>query len=158
MLRFNSHAGEPDITGEWKTDEHGRRYREVGKGIVEHEMTVMVSGGIEIPVSQLEDYNRRMKEAEERRRAEALEELKKRPAPKVCPFSSDMSNTCKREKCALFLNDKCSIAAIADVFGVELAEKTTGKCPFSIYARCEGCAMNNNGCAIVRLAASTANK
>ena len=36
------------------------------------------------------------------------------------------------------------------------AEQTQGtKCPFSIYGRCKGCALFNNGCALVRLAAAT---
>ena len=56
----------------WKIDEHGKRYRETAPGHREYEMTVTVSGGLEVPVSQLEDYHRRQKEAEEKRRAAKL--------------------------------------------------------------------------------------
>ena len=49
----------------WKVDERGQRYRETAPGLREFEMTVTVSGGLEIPVSQLEDYHRRQKEADE---------------------------------------------------------------------------------------------
>ena len=47
----------------WKVDERGQRYRETAPGLREYEMTVTVSGGLEVPVSQLEDYHRRQKEA-----------------------------------------------------------------------------------------------
>ena len=137
----------------WKIDEHGKRYRETAPGHREFEMTVTVSGGLEIPVSQLEDYHRRQKEADEKRRAAAQEEFNNRPPTKYCPFNSSMNNQCKRDGCNLFLNGKCAVAAVADAFGVELEEKRTGKCPFSIYSRCDSCALNIGGCAFVRLAA-----
>ena len=57
--------------------------------------------------------------------------------------------------------DFVALATIADVFGVEIEEapaKDNRKCPLSIYGHCEGCALYNKGCAIVRLAASTINK
>ena len=60
---------------EWKVDEHGKRYRETAPGHREYEMTITLSGGIEIPVSQLDEYHRRQKEAEEKRRQAALEEM-----------------------------------------------------------------------------------
>ena len=126
--------------------------------IKEYEPTITING-LEIPQSQLEDYHRRQKEAEERRKAAALEELKNRPEPKSCPFSSGNNNTCTREKCSLFLKGKCAIAILADAHGTEQTDQTeqaqAAKCPFSIYGRCKGCALYNNGCAIVRLAAAT---
>ena len=57
----------------WKIDEHGKRYRETAPGHREYEPTITLSGGLEIPVSQLEDYPRRQKEADETRRAAAQE-------------------------------------------------------------------------------------
>ena len=137
----------------WKVDNEGRRYREIAPGHIEFEPTIVVDG-IEIYQSDLEEFHRRQKEQEARRKAAALDEFKNRPPTKYCPFNSSMNNQCKREGCVLFLNEACAVAAIADAFGVELEEKKTGKCPFSIYSRCDGCALNNGGgCAIVRLAA-----
>ena len=142
--------------GEWEVDEHGKRFRRVGN-IIEYEMMISVAGGIEIPESELGEYHRRQKEAEEKRKAAAMEELKNRPEPKSCPFSDGCNNTCKREGCNIFLKGKCSIATIADASGVEIEEAPAqnSKCPFSIYGRCQGCALFHNGCALVRLAAAT---
>lgn len=149
---------EDENPGEWQEeiDKFGgvKRFRMIGH-IKEYEPTITING-LEIPQSQLEDYHRRQKEAEERRKAAALEELKNRPEPKSCPFSSGNNNTCWREKCSLFLKGKCAIAILADAHGTEQTEQTQAtKCPFSIYGRCKGCALYNNGCAIVRLAAAT---
>ena len=142
----------------WKVDERGQRYRETAPGLREYEMTITLSGGIEIPVSQLDEYHRRQKEAEEKRRQAALEEMKNRPAPRSCPFMDGCNNTCHREKCRIFLDGKCSIAVLADAHGTDQPIVSGAKCPFSIYGRCDGCALNNGGCAIVRLAAATNNK
>lgn len=146
------------MENEWKIDEHGKRYRETAPGLREYEMTITLSGGIEIPVSQLDEYHRRQKEADEKRRQAALEEMKNRPAPRSCPFVSGMNTSCKREKCVLFLDGKCSIAIIADAHGTDQPIVKGAKCPFSVYAHCDGCALNNGGCAVVRLAAATNNK
>ena len=118
----------------WKIDEHGKRYRETAPGHREYEMTITLSGGIEIPVSQLDEYHCRQKEADERRRQAALEELKNRPVPRGCPFVSEMNTSCKREKCVLFLDGKCSIAIIADAHGTDQPIVKGAKCPFSVYA------------------------
>ena len=149
---------EDENPGEWQEeiDKFGgvKRFRMIGH-IKEYEPTITING-LEIPQSQLEDYHRRQKEAAERRKAEALEAAKNRPEPKSCPFSSGNNNTCWREKCSLFLKGKCAIAILADAHGTEQTEQTQDtKCPFSIYGRCKGCALYNNGCAIVRLAAAT---
>ena len=143
---------------EWKVDpKTGQRYRDVGK-MREYEPTIIIDG-IEVPESQLADFHKRRKEAEERRKAAELEAWENRPEPKSCPFSSGNNNTCKREKCSLFLKGKCAIAILADAHGTEQTEQTeqtqATKCPFSIYGRCKGCALFNNGCAVVRLAAAT---
>ena len=147
--------------GEWQeeVDKFGgvKRFRMIGH-IKEYEPTITING-LEIPQSQLADYHRRQKEAEERRKAEALEAAKNRPEPKSCPFSSGNNNTCTREKCSLFLKGKCAIAILADAHGAEQTDKTeqtqATTCPFSIYGRCQGCALYNKGCAIVRIAAAT---
>ena len=141
--------------GEWQVDQKtGERFRMIGH-IKEYEPVTYISG-IPVPESQIADFHKRQKEAEERRKAEALEAAKNRPEPKSCPFSSGNNNTCWREKCSLFLKGKCAIAILADAHGAEQTEQTQAtKCPFSIYGRCKGCALYNNGCAIVRLAAAT---
>ena len=146
------------MENEWKVDKYGQRYRETAPGHREYEPTITLSGGIEIPVSQLDEYHRRQKEADEKRRQAALEELKNRPAPRGCPFVSGMNTSCQREKCVLFLDGKCSIAIIADAHGTDQPIVKGAKCPFSVYAHCDGCALNNGGCAVVRLAAATNNK
>ena len=87
----------------WKIDEHGKRYREIAPGHIEFEPTIVVDG-VEIYQSDLEEFQRRQKESEERRKAAALEEMKNRPPTKYCPFNSSMNNQCKREGCVLFLN------------------------------------------------------
>lgn len=158
MSIYNRNEPEP---GEWQEeiDKFGgvKRFRMIGH-IKEYEPTITING-LEIPQSQLENYHRRQKEAAERRKAEALEAAKNRPEPKSCPFSSGNNNTCWREKCSLFLKGKCAIAILADAHGTEQTDQTgqtqATKCPFSIYGRCKGCALFNNGCALVRLAAAT---
>ena len=146
--------------GEWQVDpKTGERFRMIGK-IKEYELMVRIDG-IEIPQSQLADYHKRKKEAEERRKAAADEAWKNRPPAKSCPFANGCNTLCKREGCKIFANGKCALATIADASGVEIEEapaKDNRKCPFSIYGHCEGCALYNKGCAIVRLAASTINK
>ena len=151
---------EEEIPGEWQVDpKTGERFRMVGH-IKEYEMMIHTSGGI-VPASELAEHNKRQKEAEERRKAEAMEAAKNRPEPKSCPFANGCNTTCKREGCKIFANGKCALATIADASGVEIEEapaKDNRKCPFSIYGHCKGCALYNKGCAIVRLAASTINK
>ena len=151
---------EDENPGEWQVDpKTGERFRMIGK-IKEYELMVRIDG-IEIPQSQLADYHKRKKEAEERRKAEAMEAAKNRPEPKSCPFANGCNTTCKREGCKIFADGKCALATIADASGVEIKEapvKDNRKCPFSIYGHCKGCALYNKGCAIVRLAASTINK
>ena len=157
MQRIKDKELEPT---EWQVDpKTGERFRMIGK-IKEYELMVRIDG-IEIPQSQLADYHKRKKEAEERRKAEAMEAAKNRPEPKSCPFANGCNTLCKREGCKIFANGKCALATIADASGVEIEEapaKDNRKCPFSIYGHCKGCALYNKGCAIVRLAASTINK
>lgn len=47
----------------WQTDENGRRFRKVGY-TKEYEMMVFI-GGVEIPESQVEEFNARNKAARE---------------------------------------------------------------------------------------------
>ena len=144
-----------NMENEWKVDpKTGERYRMVGH-IKEYEMMVHTSGGI-VPASELEEHNKRQKEAEERRKAAAEEAWRNRPPAKSCPFANGCNTLCKREQCKIFYDGKCSIATVADAVGVEIEEEPAKgkKCPFSIYGKCEGCALNNHGCAITRIAAA----
>lgn len=159
MSIYNRKEETPD-PGEWQEeiDKFGgvKRFRMIGH-IKEYEPTITING-LEIPESQLADFHKRQKEAEERRKAEQAEALKNRPEPKSCPFSNGCNNTCKREGCKIFLNGKCAIAAIADATGAEIEETPAtdkARCPFSIYGHCEGCALYNHGCAVTRIAAAT---
>ena len=157
MSIYNRKAETPD-PGEWQTDpKTGERFRMIGH-IKEYEPVTYISG-IPVPESQIADFHKRQKEAEERRKAEALEAAKNRPEPKSCPFATGCNTTCKREDCKIFLKGKCAIAILADAHGAEQTDQTeqtqAAKCPFSVYGRCKGCALFNNGCALVRLAAAT---
>ena len=141
--------------GEWQVDQKtGERFRMIGH-IKEYEPVTYISG-IPVPESQIADFHKRQKEAEERRRAAAEEEWKNRPPARSCPFANGCNNTCTREKCKIFYDGKCSIATVADAVGVEIEEAPARdkKCPFSIYGKCEGCALYHHGCAITRIAAA----
>jgi hypothetical protein len=145
--------------GEWQVDpKTGERFRMVGH-IKEYEMMVHTSGGI-VPASELAEHNKRQKEAEERRKAAAEEAWRNRPPAKSCPFANGCNTLCKREQCKIFYDGKCSIATVADAVGVEIEEAPAKgkKCPFSIYGHCDGCALYNKGCAVVRMAAAATNK
>ena len=87
---------------EWQIDEHGRRFRMVGK-VKEYEMTYRI-GGVEVPASQLKEFNRRNKEAAAAQRAaENAEQITER-----CPFASGASTTCKSD-CALRTAHGCAL-------------------------------------------------
>ena len=153
MSIYNRNEPEP---GEWQTDpKTGERFRMIGH-IKEYETVTYISG-IPVPQSQIADFHKRQKEAEERRKAEQAEAFKNRPEPKSCPFATGCNTTCKREGCKIFTGEKCALAIIADATGVEIEEtpaKDKRKCPFSIYGHCEGCALYNKGCGFVRIAKS----
>ena len=68
-----------------------RRYRMIGN-CKEYEMDVTVDG-ITIPQSQLEDYHRRKKAAEEARK-EAEKNTPAPPPQRNCPFKDGMNTTC----------------------------------------------------------------
>ena len=100
---------------------------------------------------QLEDYHRRKKEAEQARR----EAEKNRPAPpprKNCPFRESMQTDCKREQCALFDGNGCTLARLT------AAKETEGlQCPFSKYNyKCRtDCALYKGGCTLTGITTTT---
>ena len=137
---------EPEVS-EWQIDEQGRSYRMIG-GAKEYEMMVHVDG-IEIPQSQLTDYNARKKAAEQAR-AEATSNKPAPPANRFCPFKSGLKTDCERENCALYLNG-CTLAQLSDEPPAKATEGMS--CPFNAYHICrKDCALfNNNGCALTAI-------
>ena len=113
---------EEENTGEWERDSMGRKFRRVGKGCIEYAPTITLAGGVEIYEDELEDFHKRQKEAEERRKAAAAEEWKNRPPAKSCPFTDGCNTLCRREQCKIFYEGQCSIATLADALGVEIEE------------------------------------
>lgn len=70
MSIYNRNEPEP---GEWQTDpKTGERFRMIGH-IKEYEPVTYISG-IPVPQSQIADFHKRQKEAEERRKAAAAEQ------------------------------------------------------------------------------------
>lgn len=135
-----------------KVDEHGKRYRELGKGCIEFEPTVSING-LEIPQSELAAYNASRRASQERAAKNTATAENAAQSRQNCPFSSGCDTTCTGDKCALFLNGACAISTIADATGAEVS--TNGKrCPFSPSAHCGDCALNNHGCSFVRIAAA----
>jgi hypothetical protein len=139
--------------GEWQEEvnQYGgvQRYRMNG-GIKEYEMMVRIDG-IEIPQSQLTAYHERKKAAEQARK----EAEKNRPAPpprKNCPFRESMQTDCKREQCALFDGNGCTLARLT------AAKATEGlQCPFSKYNyKCRtDCALYKGGCTLTGITTIT---
>ena len=132
--------------GEWQEEVNQwggvRRYRMVGN-VKEYEMMVSVDG-TQVPLSELEDYNRRKREAEAARRAAPPP-----PPARQCPFSfTGVPGDCKRDNCALFDGEACTLAQIAD----KAAKDTSGrKCPFNPYKCVARCALYKSGCTLTAL-------
>ena len=121
--------------------------------IKEYEMMVSVDG-IQIPQSQLEDYHKRNKEAEENRRAMESERLRTNPEPKEnCPFKrgkNNLSVNCERN-CAFYGESSCIFAATSS----QPTRDTQGmNCP--IAGTCiTSCAMYAGGCKFIELLMGT---
>lgn len=82
MSIYNRNEPEP---GEWQTDpKTGERFRMIGH-IKEYETVTYISG-IPVPQSQIADFHKRQKEAEERRKAAAAEEWKTAQSLKAARF------------------------------------------------------------------------
>lgn len=125
---------------EWQIDEQGRRFRMIGN-VKEYEMTVHVDG-MEIPESELAEYN-------ERKRAAAAPTPAPAPTAESCPFAGGLAGDCNK-RCALWTAHGCSLA-----FLVERAPSvdTVGrKCPFSNYPCTERCALyQQHGCVLTAI-------
>lgn len=92
---------------EWKVDEHGQRYRDVGVGCREYETVVSTSFG-NIPESQLAEVTRQAqaaaKAARDREQERQMEDTA-RTAGKFCPIRN--GNSCKPD-CALLGDSGCT--------------------------------------------------
>lgn len=122
----------------WQTDENGRRFRMVGSA-KEYEMMVSV-GGIEVPESQVEEFNARNQAVREAN-IKAKQEAARKAAPRGrCPFRSGLVQSCS-DKCALYTPDGCGL----------VHKGTTGQiagklCPFSPYPCSTDCELYKDGC------------
>lgn len=136
--------------GEWQTDETGRRFRKLGEGCIEYEPTITVDG-IEIPQSELAAYHERRRAAEQAAK-EAAAKTPATPPRKNCPFRESMQTDCKREQCALFDGNGCTLARLT------AAKETEGlQCPFSKYNyKCRtDCALYKDGCTLTGITTTT---
>lgn len=137
--------------GEWQTevDPHGgvRRFRMVGN-IKEYEMEISVNGVL-VPQSQLEEHNRRAREAKERQglplNANARNQQKKR-----CPFASvggrSLDDAC-RSDCAFYGRNGCELGTNESTGTQDACGK---KCPLG--GNCGGnCALYENGCSLLHI-------
>lgn len=125
---------------EWKIDEQGKRYRELGNHMREYEMMIHTQG-MEIPQSQLEEFNRHNREQREAALQRQREEMANRKQLGSCPFNTALDTSCK-PGCAFYTEDGCKLAA-------HPGQPTEGKkCPFNNRV-CNGlCAMFKNGCTL----------
>lgn len=125
---------------EWKIDPYnGRRYREVNH-IREYEMTVQING-VEIPQSELADFNRRNKEQREAEMKRQRETIINQQPNRTCPFKDGLSTSCHTD-CAFYKTGGCKLA-------VHPGSQTEGKkCPFNNRTCNSMCAMFKNGCTL----------
>ena len=101
-------------------DEHGKRYREVGRGCIEYAPTLVTSAG-EVPIGTV--IYKKMREEPPAQR-------------KDCPFQGGLYPQCKEDDCAFFKGGKCRPGAA----------QAGRHCPFPAHLACgDNCAMHENG-------------
>ena len=136
------------IPGEWQTEvnQYGgtRRYRMVGN-IKEYEPTVTING-IEVPQSELAAFHERNK-AQTAAQIEASKRAAQTQKTYACPFNGG-NHSCKREKCALYGGDGCTLAQIAARATTDTAGKS---CPFSPYTCRADCGLYKSGCVLTAI-------
>ena len=106
------------VPGDWQTDQYGKRFRMVGK-VKEYEMTITVAGGIQIPESQLAEYNERMARQKKEQIETEKEEVQRRSAikPKKCPFKAfqnSSNSTCNSLDCAMYDEEGCTMSYLCN--------------------------------------------
>ena len=101
----------------------------------EHETEIVTSRGI-FTASEWELMNRG------KRTGEAVKLSEKESVPDLyCPFRGNLSLKCKREKCSMFSDGRCSVKIVCSG-----AEKTLGKwCPVCNMLCSDRCALNCGG-------------
>ena len=116
-----------DVLNEFPlVDEHGKRYREFGRGCREYAPTIVTTAGT-VPAGTV---------------------ICKHTEPetitpkKACPFSNSLYPECKEGNCSFFTNGKCTP-------GTAQANR---RCPFTAHLTCgNNCAMYKNGrCGLFR--------
>lgn len=140
------------ITSEWQEEKNPfggiRRFRMVGN-VKEYEMMYRIDG-IDVPESQLEEFNRARAEAAERERAEAQKKAEAAARDRelgFCPFklgANSLHVSCDR-KCAFFGENSCAL--------VENAKSTPARpeglyCPIAGQCR-TSCAFYADGCKFI---------
>lgn len=143
------------INGEWQIEQNQwggeRRFRWVG-GIKEYEPTIRIDG-IEIPQSELAEYNQLR--AENAKQMMAADQHAQQ-THKTCPFKGargSFDTWCKHD-CAFFHDGGCILATAT----TRPTEDTRGtSCP--IVGKCDpSCAMFADGCMIKELVKGVARK
>lgn len=122
--------------GEWEVGDDGRRFRRIGKTMIEHEPEISI-GGVSVPVSMADHYRQKLKESEERARREEEELLKKKKSLGSCPFKRGL---------------ECSIqcAFYSDLGCMKSAETKGRSCPMAVYKCSENCMLYEDGCQFIK--------
>lgn len=101
--------------------------------------------------SEMHRRNKKREAQLEQEYAEAHERLKNAPPLVVCPLSDPRGSkhNCRREECALYVNNACSLVRIA----AGEANETAGKrCPLLERTCAAACALNvGGGCILTAL-------
>jgi hypothetical protein len=122
------------------SEKEKRWFRRVGDSI-EYEPEITVIGGT-IPISHLEEYNRKMKV--NKNKGEVVQSQKKY----ICPFKTSKFEYYCSSECAYRMGDICVLTAPE---GSRINFNCLGgKCPLS-NRKCDlQCALYNDGCAIIK--------
>ena len=127
--------------GEWQQEPgpFGRRFRMIGN-TKEYEPDI---NGIPAHIF----YANNKAKAEE----SAAQKATPKPAPAAqhnCPFTNGINNACKRENCALYVGDSCTLAQIVG----RPAQDTAGRqCPFNKQQCRKDCALYKDGCTLTSI-------
>lgn len=132
---------------EWKVDEHGRRYREVGN-IIEYAPTIHTAHSGTVYVDDLPEINRRRQEQEEQQRKQENEARAAAETNKICPLKegrNQLHTKCEKS-CAFYADAACVFAGM----DAQPTRDTKGMDCIIARKRCgEACAMYNHGCTLI---------
>ena len=132
---------EPAEAPVWQYDKWGKKYRKIGN-CIEYAPTVTVDG-IEVYQDELEEHNRRNREAKKRMQEEENRRMQQQATGKVCPLQDPLHFQTKcRTDCAMYTPTGCTMKhrpAQADTKG--------RPCPYMRTCQ-ECCALYDQGCTI----------